>query len=338
MSELHSNISIFVPHIGCPHKCSFCNQVHITGEKSRPTAGTVASAVDTAAASKNYNPETTEIAFFGGSFTAIDKAYRLELLGEAYKFVKAGKVCGIRISTRPDAIDREILEELKAHGVTAIELGAQSMDDEVLRLNHRGHTREAVDIASRLIKAHGFSLGLQMMTGLLGDTAEKSIYTAEKIAELKPDTVRIYPTIVLKNTYLGELYEAGEYIPQALEEAVKICGKILPIFEAEGIKVIRLGLHTIEDSAFLAGPWHPAFGELVESERYRLLAVETLKKQPKGKYNLYVNPKEISKLVGQHRSNILCFLEEGYDCRVKPSADLDKYKILAESLNQNQGE
>ncbi len=334
MSVFHSNISIFVPHIGCPHKCSFCNQVHITGEDSKPTAQDVAEAVKTAMKSKNYNPETTEIAFFGGSFTAIDREYRLSLLSEAHKHVESGAVCGIRISTRPDAISEEILNELKSYGVTAIELGAQSMDDQVLKLNHRGHSGEDVEKASELIKSQGFSLGLQMMTGLLGDTEEKSIKTAKSIAELNPDTVRIYPTIVLKDTYLGKLFLEGKYTPETVEEVVCLCGKILPIFRDKNIAVIRLGLHSIDESAYLGGPWHPAFGELVESEIYKGLAEQLLKNYPKGKYTLFVNSKEISKLIGQHRSNLMFLEKLGYSCKVRPSADLDKYKILVE----NQGE
>ncbi len=327
MSEIHSNISIFVPHIGCPHQCSFCNQVHITGQNDIPNAESVRKAVETAKSFSNYNPTTTELAFFGGSFTAIETQYRKELLREAYKFVADGSVRGIRISTRPDAIDEEILDNLKMYGVTAIELGAQSMDNEVLLKNQRGHTSETVEAASRLIKEKGFSLGLQMMTGLLGDTDEKALETAKKIAALNPDTVRIYPTVVLKGTYLSRFYNEGKYTPQTVKKAVSLCAEIATVFQQRGIKIIRLGLHSIDESAFVSGPWHPAFGELVESEKYKNSAYNLLKQYPKGKYLLFVNPKEISKLIGQHRCNLKEFSDMGYYCRVKENADLDRYII-----------
>ncbi len=330
MSDKHSNISIFVPHIGCPNQCSFCNQVHITGQGGKPSAESVHRDVAVAKASKNYNPQNTEIAFFGGSFTAIDSDYRRELLQAAAEYVKKGDVCGIRISTRPDAIDNGILEELKQYGVTAIELGAQSMDNEVLRSNRRGHSREAVINASRLIKAHGFSLGLQMMTGLFGDNNQKALDTARALAELTPDTIRIYPTIVLEGTYLCELYRRGEYTPQSVEEAVDLCSQLLPIFKAKNIKVIRLGLHSLDEAAYVAGPWHPAFGELVESRSYRITAENMLKKHKNGSYTIFVNEKEISKLVGQHRSNLEYLNKLGYICRVKPATDLEKHSLRIE--------
>ena len=166
MSSIHANISVFVPHLGCPNMCSFCNQRYIARTEEIPTEATVINAVNIAMGSKNYSAENTEIAFFGGSFTAIDKDYMLRLLGAAYPFVRDKKVAGIRISTRPDAIDEEILNILKNYGVTSIELGAQSMCDAVLQMNNRGHTVTDVINASKLIKEHGFSLGLQMMTGL----------------------------------------------------------------------------------------------------------------------------------------------------------------------------
>ncbi|MBR3300201.1 MAG: radical SAM protein, partial [Clostridia bacterium] len=268
MSSTHSNISIFVPHIGCPNMCSFCNQRYITGKNSAPTAENVEEAVLTAIASKNYDPETTEIAFFGGSFTAINHNYMITLLNSAFKFVHKGMVAGIRISTRPDAIDRGILTILKSYGVTAIEIGAQSMNDKVLKKNNRGHTAKDVQNASKLIKEMGFSLGIQMMTGLYGDNDDQAIRTAKEIAKLKPDTVRIYPTIVLKDTDLAALYADGFYKPQTLESAVDLATNLLKIFNDENIKVIRLGLHSIEPNSYIAGPWHPAFSELCLSNLY----------------------------------------------------------------------
>ncbi len=180
MSRKHSNISIFVPHIGCPNKCSFCNQRYITGVCKGPGADDVGAAAAAAQSSKGYDPATTEIAFFGGSFTAINRNYMTDLLEAAAVFVRDGSVRGIRISTRPDAIDEEILGILKGYGVTSIELGAQSMNDRVLKMNNRGHTVRDVENASALIKRHGFELGLQMMTGLYGDSDSSAIHTAER--------------------------------------------------------------------------------------------------------------------------------------------------------------
>ena len=321
----HSNIAIFVPHSGCSHRCSFCNQNSITGILNQPTAEDVANAVNTAVKSKNYSAKDTEIAFFGGSFTAIDKDYMLSLLNAAEVFVKNGTVKGIRISTRPDAIDEEILSLLKVKGVTAIELGAQSMVDEVLLSNRRGHTANQVLEASKLIKQNGFSLGLQMMTGLYKDTDDGARYTAKEICKLQPDTVRIYPAITLKGTQLAILYKSGEYLPQTLDSAVELCSELLNQFEKEGIKVIRLGLHSITEEDFIAGPWHPAFRELCESRLYLEAAKEKLKKQ--GNYTLFVCDRDISKMVGQSRKNIEFLKEIGYNCNVKGEESLRKYEV-----------
>ena len=304
------NISIFVPFNGCPQKCSFCNQKTITGKQTQPTPDDVKQSVETALKRKGYE---YEIAFFGGSFTAIEREYMLSLLDTAYEYVKNGSVKGIRISTRPDCIDKEILELLKSRGVTSIELGAQSMDDEVLSANLRGHTAKDVENASKLIKEYGFELGLQMMTGLYLDTGEKAIKTAEKLIELKPDTVRIYPTVVLKGTYLAELYEKELYKPQNVDDAAELCTKLIPIFENAGIKIIRLGLHSSEDikKNMVAGAFHPAFGEIVQS-RFMLNRVL---ENPPGNYEIFVNPKSLSKLKGNQKRNAYFLMEEGYNIK-----------------------
>lgn len=305
------NISLFIPHLGCPHKCSFCNQNTITGKQTQPGADDVRAAVETALKKKNYD---YEIAFFGGSFTAIDREYMLSLLKAAYDYVKDGRVNGIRISTRPDCIDEEVLDILKKYGVTSIELGAQSMDDEVLRANFRGHTAEDVENASRLIKSYGFELGLQMMTGLYLDTDEKAVQTAQKIIDLAPDTVRIYPTVVLKNTYLAKLYEDELYKPQTVDDAANLCTKIVPMFEKAGIRVIRLGLHSSPElkKNMIAGAFHDSFGEIVKS-RYML---NKILKYPPADYEIMVNSKSVSQLKGQQKRNIYFLMEEGYNIKV----------------------
>lgn len=328
MSKQHSNISVFVPHIGCPNMCSFCNQRYITGICKAPRASDVIDAVKTAVSGKNFDSHNTEIAFFGGSFTAINRNYMLELLRTASIFVKNGTVRGIRISTRPDAVDENILSVLKAYGVTSIELGAQSLDDNVLKMNNRGHTAADVRYSSRLIKKHGFSLGLQMMTGLYTDSDECALRTATEIIALKPDTVRIYPTIVLKDTDLEALYADGIYQPQTLEEAVSLATRLLIMFEKADIKVIRVGLHSIENEAYIAGPWHPAFSELCNSEIFLSKARKLLKE--KGRYTIYVNKSNVSKMIGQKRCNIEKLKQAGYDCSVKINDKLDHHQLITE--------
>ena len=328
MTKRHSNIAIFVPHIGCPNMCSFCNQRHITGIHRAPRPQDVINAVNTAVSSGGYNSSSTEIAFFGGSFTAINRNYMIDLLQAAYQFVKDGTVSGIRISTRPDAIDDEILLLLKRYGVTSIELGAQSLNDNVLKLNNRGHSSQDVINASNLIKKHGFSLGLQMMTGLYGDCDEFAIKTAEEIIKLKPDTVRIYPTIVLKNTDLAALYIDNKYKPQTLKNAVELCARLLKMFEGENIKVIRLGLHSIEENSYIAGPWHPAFSELCYSKIYFNVAKKLLNE--KGNYTLFVNPSAISKMIGQRKENVNGLKKIGFDCVVKADKTCKDYEIKVE--------
>ena len=330
----HANISLFVTHMGCPHQCSFCNQKTISGSVSALSPDDVAKTLEDAVTHGN-SPENTEIAFFGGSFTAIERGYMVSLLEATKPFMEKGCFKGIRISTRPDAIDGEVLSILKSYGVTSIEIGAQSTDDMVLTLNQRGHTREDIFNASFLIKKYGFSLGLQMMTGLLGDTDEKSLKTCEDIIFLKPDTVRIYPTIVLEGTYLAELYKKGEYSPQTLENAVSLCAKLLRRFHEESIKVIRLGLHSggnVEEG-YIAGPYHQAFGELCEGEIYLCVAEEKLKLEKKGKKIIYVNPSEISKMTGQKQKNKKHLLSLGYEISVKGKEDLQKYEIEIQDIS-----
>ena len=324
----HANISIFVPHIGCPNKCSFCNQCHISGASVAPTPDDVKNSVAIAINSKNYCPKNTEIAFFGGSFTAIHREYMLSLLEAAKPFIEDKKVSGIRISTRPDAINEEVLKLLKEYGVTAIELGAQSMSDKVLGMNNRGHKSEDVKTASKLIKDFGFSLGLQMMTGLYGSDDNADIFTAMELIKLSPDTVRIYPTIVLKDTHLAELFESGLYVPQTVDEAAVLCGKLLNMFSNANINVIRLGLHSIEDDTYVAGPWHPAFSEICQSKMFFEKAISNMKE--KGKYIIFVNKSSVSKMIGQNRDNICKLNELGFVCSVKADETLDKNDVRVE--------
>ncbi len=325
----HANISLFVPHMGCPHQCSFCNQKTISGSVKPLTPDDVTETLEKAVQDKN-EPLNTEVAFFGGSFTAIPKGYMISLLEASKPFIEKGFFSGVRISTRPDAIDDEVLDILKKYHVKSIELGAQSTDSEVLTLNKRGHTREDIINASNLIKSKGVSLGLQMMTGLLGDTDEKTLKTCDDIISLKPDTVRIYPTVVLEGTELCEKYKIGEYTPQTLENAVSICAKLLKKFHDNNIKVIRLGLHSggnVEEG-FVAGAYHPAFGELCESAVYLDILKDKLQDYKDEKeITVFVKPSEISKMTGHKGCNKQLLLNEGYTITVKGDESLSKYEL-----------
>ena len=312
----HANISVFVPHMGCPHRCSFCDQNSITGTDIPVTSDDIETAVNAAVNSKNYNGENTELAFFGGSFTAIERDFTKPLLKKAKEYIDNGIISGIRISTRPDYIDENILTYLKGYGVTSIELGAQSMDDQVLKANFRGHTAKDVENASALIKKFGFELGLQMMTGLYKSDAVKDTLTAEKLIALNPQTVRIYPAITLKGTLLEHLYKSGEYMPPSLEDTVRLCADLYRLFTENGIKVIRIGLHSIDKDSYVAGPWHPSFGELCESRILLNRLLSGLSHEQPGEYFLYVSPRDVSKMIGQKRHNIIVLREKGYDCTV----------------------
>ncbi len=326
MSVKHANISVFVPHLGCPNKCSFCNQHYIARAEKQPTEADVKNAVQTAKLSKNYDSQNTELAFFGGSFTAIDREYMVSLLAAAHGYILSGDISGIRISTRPDAVSREILDILKQYGVTAIELGAQSTNDSVLSLNHRGHSFEDIKAASALIKGYGFSLGLQMMTGLLGSDNERDIKTAQDIIDIHPDTVRIYPTVVLDNTELANKYNTGEYRPQTVQGAVELVCELLCMFEKANINVIRTGLHTIDEEHYVAGPWHPAFAELCHSKMFLNKALEQI--SSRGEYIIYVNKSDVSKMIGQKRCNIDVLREKGFICSVLADENIKINEII----------
>lgn len=312
MSARESIVPVFVPHLGCPNDCVFCNQRRISGETKPATADTVREAMKKAAAM----PKTgrRQLAFYGGSFTAIPVEEQESLLTAAKEYLDSGELDSLRLSTRPDAIDGEVIKRLLHYDVETVELGAQSMDDGILRLSGRGHTAEDVAAASRQIKASGLKLILQMMTGLPGDTDEKAMETARKIIALKPDGVRIYPTVIVRDTALFDLWQCGRYTEHSVEDAVRVCAKLLPLFEKAGIPVIRLGLNPTEElsgGAAAGGAYHPALGELVKSRIMLERAREALKGVPAGsRVRLCVAPSRLSQMIGQHRQNILTLCEE----------------------------
>ena len=330
----HANVAIFIPHVGCPHTCIFCNQRAISGSQHEPTADEVVRTVLKAKSDLGQRIKDSEIAFFGGSFTAIDRSYMIELLEAAGEFIGEDGFAGIRISTRPDAINEEILDILKRYGVSSIELGVQSMNDATLLLNERGHTSDDVVEASNLIKRFGFSLGHQMMVGMYGDSEDDIFKTADRIISLAPDTVRIYPTVALKNTELSELFKQGKYVPISIEKAVMISSRLLKMFEESGISVIRLGLHAGEglERDIVAGPYHPAFRELCESELFFDSAKRSLIESgiECGDAVLFVNPKNISKMIGHNKYNIEKFKKIGYNIKVKENIQLLNDEVLAQ--------
>jgi radical SAM enzyme (TIGR01210 family) len=269
MNRKHYIIPIFVPHKGCPHDCIFCNQKKITGNEKDITSYDVSSTIDDYLTTIDKINSFIEVSFFGGSFTGIPIKKQSELLGAAKNALDDKKINAIRLSTRPDYIDRDILENLKKYNVGIIEIGVQSLDEEVLKISERGHSPEDVYKASKLIREFGFKLGLQMMVGLPCDNIYKDIYTAEKIIDMKPDFVRIYPTLTIKDTYMEQMYRDGIYQPPSIDETVQICKKLYIMFTKSNIRIIRMGLQATDNinigKDIIAGPFHPAFGEMVES-------------------------------------------------------------------------
>ncbi len=280
--------------------------------------------------------ENAEIAFFGGSFTAIDRDYMLSLLKATVPYIDRFK--GIRISTRPDCIDDEILELLRLYKVTSIELGAQSMDDAVLIANNRGHSAIDVINACKKIKRFGFSLGLQMMTGLYKSDFDSDIYTAKQFILLKPDTVRIYPTVIMNDTDLADLFLSGEFVPYTLEQSVDLCSRLIMMFETEHIKIIRLGLH-YSDSLIknsYGDNYHPAFKELCENKIFvnRFLS-EAGSANDKIKYKVFINQKSISKFLGQNKRNCILLSEMGYGFDIEYDNRLGKYDLYIKKIPIN---
>lgn len=332
----HYNIPVFVPHIGCPFDCVFCNQKHITGVLKDLESYEIKRIIEEHL--KTIPKDSyKEIAFFGGSFTGIPEDIREGYLKIAYEYVKNGQVSGIRLSTRPDYIDDNILKQLKSYGVTAIELGVQSMAEDVLAASNRGHTPEDVKKASKLIKEYGFELGLQMMTGLPEDTEEKALKTADEIIELTPQTVRIYPTLVIKDTRLEEMYKSGEYTPQGLFEAVELSAKLLKKFREKNINVIRIALMTTDEISpggkLVAGPFHSSFRELVESAIYYTDIEKELLDISKKSVTILVNPSEVSKVIGNKRGNIEKFrrnLGVAVKVRANPLIKKGEFRINGE--------
>lgn len=339
MSARESIIPVFVPHLGCPNDCVFCNQRRISGSRQPAGAEDVKEAIEKAAALLPKGAKR-QLAFYGGSFTAIPVPQQLSLLEAAKEEMDRGRIDSIRLSTRPDAIDAAVLKRLRDFGVETIELGAQSMDEEVLLLSGRGHTAKDVEEASLLIKDWGFRLILQMMTGLPGDTPEKSLESARRIAALAPNGVRIYPTVIVRDTALYDLWQAGRYKEHTVEDAVETCSRLLPVFEKAGIPVIRLGLNPTDElsgGAAAGGAYHPALGELVKSRiMYNKARSLLAGSEPGSRVILGVGKGKSSQMAGQHRQNIQALLKEFglRDIKIKES-DINTQEIEIISVEKS---
>ncbi len=301
-------IPVYVNHAGCPMRCSFCNQDRIAGEGSGiPNSETVSSLItDYLESWQGYG--CREVAFYGGSFTAIDRDIQESLLQSVQPFLKSGEIDAVRLSTRPDAIDEETLDFLRPYGVETIELGIQSMDDAVLAAAGRNYGAERALKAARLVKEGGFRLGCQMMPGLPLDSPEKSLRGVEQIAELKPDFARIYPALVIKGTELERFYREGNYSPLALQDAVSLSADMVETFEQAGTEMIRVGLQpTVElEASVVAGPYHPAFGALVESELFLRKTTRVLREKSGGmeRVSLTLSPRDESAFRGMGNGNM----------------------------------
>ena len=318
-------IPIFVPHLGCPNNCTFCNQKRISGQTKMVTAKDVKETIEYYLKNFKDNHKYVEVAFFGGSFTAIDKEKQIELLEAAQEYIENKLVNSIRISTRPDCIDKGILKRMKKYHVKTIELGVQSTNNYILSKCKRGHTGEDVKKASKLIRRYGFILGHQMMVGLPESTKQDEVNTAKELIRLKPKIVRIYPVLVIKDTELADEYNRGEYTPLTVGQAVERCKEIVDLFNRNKINVIRIGLQNTEEisdpstekSSVVAGPYHPAFRQLVESSMWYEAIVAKIKKvnAKVKKVKILANDININNIIGHKKENIEK-LKEIYDVDV----------------------
>lgn len=324
-------IPIFVPHLGCPNDCSFCNQRKISGQLKKVTENDVRDTIEYYLNNFKDRKAYKEVAFFGGSFTGIDVEEQNKLLSVAYDYIKEKKIDGIRISTRPDYIDKSILKRLKKYKVKTIELGVQSSNDFVLKRCKRGHNFEDVKKASKLIRRYRFTLGHQMMVGLPESSALDDLNTAKDLIKLKPKIVRIYPVLVIKGTELEKEMNNGKYEPLSVEQAVERCKEIMYLFNKKKIKVIRIGLQSTdticspdkETSEVVGGPYHETFRQLVEASIYYDYIIDKIKNFNMNvkEVLIRVNPQDVNNVVGYKKENITK-IKEVYDVNAKIEQDI----------------
>ncbi|SJZ63193.1 elongator complex protein 3 [Selenihalanaerobacter shriftii] len=332
MKSKHYIIPIFVPHAGCPHDCVFCNQREITGVQEGMTSNKAERIIQEYLSTISQERSKVEIAFYGGSFTGLDINRQTELLRVAYKYCKKGLVDNLRLSTRPDYIDQEILDNLAKYNVEVIELGVQSLVERVLKAAKRGHTADDVIKATKLIKESNFKLGIQLMPGLPQADQKSMLYSAQQTVKLAPDLVRIYPTLVIKDTYLAKLYSQDKFVPISIDEAVNICKEELSLFKKNNIPVIRIGLQPsdgVNKESVIAGPFHPAFRQLVESrlvlDKIKQFLNEQIKQINQNNLILRINPRFNSTVRGQKNSNLKEF-KNRYGLKVQIELD-EKLKV-----------
>lgn len=333
MKKKHYTIPVFVPEEACPNRCVFCNQRKIAGVHKSPAISDVKRIIESHL--KTIPPaEEIEIGFFGGNFTGIPSEKQEEYLSIARPYIQSGLVKGIRVSTRPDYVHERALELLSRHSVSTVELGAQSLDSEVLRLSGRGHTAADVENASAMLLRAGFKLGLQMMIGLPGDSKEKSLKTARKFVQTGASFTRIYPALVIRDTELASLLNDGKYQPLSLSEAVDWCSELHEFFEAAGVDVIRMGLHPSEGlmdgSEIIAGPFHSAFGELVLTEVWRKKFVPLLENKSGGAVTIFVSPQDINSAAGHKGSNKKILLGVFRCVQFRASPELKRGRFYAD--------
>lgn len=304
MTEAKGHIlPFFIPHLGCPNQCIFCDQKKIAGKDLPPTSEDIRNEIN-----KYYEDFgiKAEIAFYGGSFTALDEDLQKYYLEPAKDGVERGFLSGIRVSTRPDCIDEDTIALLKSYGVATVELGVQSMDNKVLEVAKRGHTKEDAINAVNLLKNNGFKVGVQLMPGLPRETFASTIKGAERLLSLKPHMLRIYPTVVIKGTDCAEMFENGDYEPLDLPAAAEISAALQILAAHHGVEVIRTGLQATDTMAdeVLAGAYHPAFGAMVQSEIWCNMTLDLLKKVENPK-KITVNQRNLSAFLGLNRQNTL---------------------------------
>lgn len=310
-------IPIFIPHRGCPHDCLFCNQQKISGAKKEGGEIQVAATIEEWLTHQGERPEV-QVAFFGGSFTCMEKDDQKKLLEAVQPFIADGRVDSIRCSTRPDCIDLETIRLLQEYNVRTVELGVQSMNDAVLVKARRGHSAEDCEKAFRMLKKGGIEVGIQLMPGLPGDTTYLFLQTVNRVIELGPDFVRLYPCIVVNDSGLEHLYSTGGFQPLSIEKAVAICGFCHSKLEKAGIDVVRMGLQpsTSLAKSVIAGPYHPAFGELVQSRLWlNKIKKKLMDLKAEEKLEMYLSHRDLSSVIGQQKKNIKRLEELGFKDR-----------------------
>lgn len=307
-------IPIFIPNYGCPNRCIYCDQNISSAQQFLPTSEEVSITIDRhlrTASLHSKSLDYVQVAFYGGTFTGLPFGKQEYYLKEVIPYLKNKRVHSVRLSTRPDFINQQNIDLLKSFSVKTIELGVQSTDSEVLRLSRRGYTAKKIEESSTLIKKNGLKLGIQLMPGLPGDTEEKIMNTSECICKIRPEFLRVYPTLVIKNTYLEKMYHKGQYKPLSLQQAINICKKMLLLFHSNHIPVIRMGIQPnemlLKPGVLVDGPFHPAFNQLVLSSIFYDRLYNFLKQKAdlmSRSITFLIHPSELSTFIGQKKENI----------------------------------